>query len=274
VIVDAYEVGFKYTTRPLTVNVAAFFQRFRDFQLNTFNGTVFIVQNINGCSNLVGGSTTDSDQQGANAAGNGTCSPDDVEHGVTSSGIEIEAQLRPRRDLAVNLGYTYTRARYNDDLVGSSNGEALDPALFLLAGRQMSNAPPHVVTSSLSWTPDLGGSGLSGLLYVDGRLTSDFNTGSDLFPEKEQDGFFVMNARIGIRGPDQRWALELWGQNLLDTNYQQVAFSAPLQSSGPNNGTIAQVRQFGSPNSAISNQVFMSYLAEPRTFGITGRFRF
>ena len=32
------------------MNAAVFHQRFRDFQLNTFNGTVFIVQTINSCS--------------------------------------------------------------------------------------------------------------------------------------------------------------------------------------------------------------------------------
>jgi outer membrane receptor protein involved in Fe transport len=272
--VDAFELGAKYTRRNFTLNAALFHQRFNDFQLNTFNGTVFIVQNINGCSDLVGGSNTDQDQEGANAAGRGTCAAENVEHGVTSTGLELEGLIRPTRDLSLTLGYTYTRARYRDDLIGSSTGEALDPALFLLAGQNLSNAPEHVVTSSITYTPPIGSSGLSGLFYLDSRLTSDFNTGSDLFPEKAQDSFLLVNGRIGIRGPDQRWAIEFWAQNLLDTEYQQVAFNAPLQSSSPNNGTIAQVQRFGSPNSAISNQVFSSYLAEPRTFGITGRFRF
>ena len=31
------------------VNVALFRQEFQNFQLNTFNGSVFLVQNINGC---------------------------------------------------------------------------------------------------------------------------------------------------------------------------------------------------------------------------------
>jgi outer membrane receptor protein involved in Fe transport len=272
--VDAFEIGLKYTRRNFTFNAAVFRQQFRDFQLNTFNGTVFIVQNINGCSNLVGGSGTDSDPEGANSAGRGTCAEDDVTWGVRSTGLELEAQVRPARDLALNLGYTFTRARYNNDLVGSSTGEALDPALFLLPGQNLSNAPEHVVTTSLTFTPPIGGSGMSALFYVDSRLTSDFNTGSDLFPEKAQDSFLLVNARIGIRGPEQRWSLEFWAQNLLDTDYQQVAFSAPLQSSGPFNGTRAQVQAFGSPTSAMSNQVFTSYLAEPRTFGVTGRFRF
>ena len=38
------------------MNVAVFRQLFRNFQLNTFNGLNFIVENINGCNDdLVGG---------------------------------------------------------------------------------------------------------------------------------------------------------------------------------------------------------------------------
>src|SRR3546814_14688782 len=54
---------------------------------------------------------------------------------------------------------------------------------------------------------------------------------SDLDLEKMQDDYFVLNARVGLRGPDDGWGIELWAQNLLDENYQQVAFDAPIQGS-------------------------------------------
>ena len=134
----------------------------------------------------------------------------------------------------------------------------------------MSNAPRHTVTSSATWTPPLGTGGLTALFYVDSRMTSDYNTGSDLFAEKNQDGFFLVNARIGVRGRDQRWALEFWGQNVFDTDYQQVAFSAPFQGAG----SVSQVQRFGSPSFATGNALFASFLAEPRTYGVTLRSRF
>jgi outer membrane receptor protein involved in Fe transport len=111
---------------------------------------------------------------------------------------------------------------------------------------------------------------MTALLYADARLSSDYNTGSDLFPEKEQDSYALVNARVGIRGPAQRWAVELWAQNLFDQDYQQVAFNAPFQGSN----SVAHVRRFGAPSFGTANQLFASFLAEPRTFGITGRFRF
>ena len=70
---------------------------------------------------------------------------------------------------------------------------------------------------------------MKGLLYLDARHSSGFNTGSDLFPQKSQDGFTVVNGRVGFTGADERWALEIWAQNLLNKNYQQVAFNSPFQ---------------------------------------------
>jgi len=258
--VNAYEAGLKFTSRQFTLNVAAFRQEFKNFQLNTFNGTNYIVQNIGSCDQSLNGGDTD------NSAATGRCTGD-VKYGVRSQGVEVEAGIFPAPNFAVSLGYTFADTRYRNNLVGSAAGEALDPALFLLSGSQVSNAPRNVVTGSTTWTPNIGGSGITGLVYVDGRMTSDYNTGSDLFIEKKQDGFFLLNARVGLRGRDQAWAIELWAQNLLDTNYQQVAFNAPFQGAG----SLAQVQRLGvSP----ANQIFDSFLAEPRTYGVTVRTRF
>jgi outer membrane receptor protein involved in Fe transport len=269
--VRAWEVGFKWTRRNFTLNVAAFRQTFGNFQLNTFNGSVFLVQNVNGCSSLIGGSGTDSDPVGGiNPAGSGGCSPDNVGSGVVSKGVEIEMAVFPAHNLQLNAGFTYANTRYRSDLVGRDTGIPLDPALFLLPGDNLSNAPKYTATASVTWTPDIGNSGLSLLVYADTRLTGDYNTGSDLFPEKEQDSYAIVNARLGLRGPDQRWSVELWAQNLFDQDYQQVAFNTPFQGSN----SVAHVTNFGSPSFATANQLFSSFLAEPRTFGITGRFRF
>ena len=53
-----------------------------------------------------------------------------------------------------------------------------------------------------------------------------------------QKGFTVFNARIGIHGPDDCWAIELWGQNLFDKNFMQVAFDAPIQGSCTTRGAV------------------------------------
>ncbi|MCI4590894.1 TonB-dependent receptor [Sphingobium sp. BYY-5] len=252
--VDSFEVGLKYSQPKWSANIAAFRQEFKNFQLNTFNGTSFVVQNINGCDSALSAART--------------CDSGDVGPGLISQGVELELSATPARNVRVSGGFTWARAKFANRLVGSSDGSVpLDPALFLLPGSINSNAPQSVTTGSIAWTPDIGSSGLSALFYVDGRLTSDFNTGSDLFPEKNQDGFAVVNARVGIRGPNQRWAVEFWGQNIFNQNYSQVAFSSPLQSSSPATSTTGQFA-LGAP---MANQLISAYLAEPRTYGITLR---
>ncbi len=272
-IVDAFELGMKYSSGPLTVNLALFRQQFENFQLNTFNGTVFLVQTVNGCSANLNGADRDQNlsPQGANfnvnAATTGACAPGDTTYGVVAQGVELEASINPARNFTVNGGVTYAQTKYRNNLVGNKTGAALDPALRLLPGDNLSNAPELTLTGSMAWTPDIGDSGLSGLVYVDTRVTEGFNTGSDLFPQKEQPSFVVVNARVGLRGPDQKWALELWAQNLFNEDFTQVAFNSPFQAGG----TAAP---FVDPQFPGGRQIFSAFLAEPRTYGVTLRTRF
>ena len=258
---NAYELGAKYSRGPITLNAVLFRQEFRNFQLNTFNGTVFIVQTINGCENDLGGADRDL------SLATGACDPDAVGWGVRSEGGELEAAFRVERDINLTAGLTLADTEYRENLVGNRFGAPLDPALRQLPGDNLSNAPKLVFTGSFAWTPPIGNSGLSGLFYVDTRVTDDYNTGSDLFPQKEQDSYAIVNARIGIRGPEERWSLEAWAQNLFDVDYTQVAFNSPFQAG-------ASAAPFVDPAFPGGRQIFSAFLAEPRTYGVTGRFRF
>ena len=262
-MVDSYELGAKYSTGPFSLSLSAFRSDFSSFQLNTFNGTVFLVQNVNGCDNLVGGSNADTDLSNAT----GSCAPGDVSYGVRTQGFELESSLVPARNFRVAAGLTYASTKYRNDLIGTNTGAPLDQALRKLPGDNLSNAPELVATGSMTWTPEIGDSGLSGLFYIDTRMTSDYNTGSDLFPQKEQDGFALFNARVGLRGPDEAWSVELWGQNIFNKAYAQVAFNAPFQA-----GTTAA--PYLDPQYPGGRQIFSHFLAEPRTYGITVRGKF
>jgi iron complex outermembrane receptor protein len=271
--VNAFEVGAKYATGPFSLSATAFIQDFKNFQLNTFNGSVFLVQNINGCSSDLNGGDRDQSKfagasnYNANASATGVCPSGDIGYGVRAKGIELEAALVPVRDFRVALGMTLTDTRYRDQLAGNLSGAPLDQALRLLPGSTLSNSADIVTTTSLSWTPPIGDSGYSALFYVDSRTTSDYNTGSDLFPQKIQDGYTLVNARIGLRTPDQRFALELWGQNLTNVNYAQVAFNSPFQEGGTS-------AAFQDPQYPGGRQIFSQYLSEPRTYGVTFRAKF
>ena len=245
--VDAFEIGAKYQTRQFGVSVAAFRQEFTNFQLNTFNGSVFLVQNINACKDDLGGADRD------NSAATGACASDRTKPGVVAKGVEIEANLSPVRDLTATVGLTYADTSFANNLIGNEDGTPLDPALRLLPGDNMSNAPEIVATSSLSWTPPIGDSGMRGLFFVNARMTSDYNTGSDLLYGKEQDGFVVVNGRIGVTNIGGSFSVEGWVQNLFDTDYTQVAFNTPF---------------------VAEQQTYSAFLAEPRTYGVTVRAEF
>ncbi|MEG3125576.1 TonB-dependent receptor [Sphingomonas sp. GB1N7] len=271
--VNAFELGAKYSTGPFSLNVAAFRQNFSNFQLNTFNGTVFLVQNINGCSDSLNGGDRDQSKfpaaanYSATAATTGACAASSVGYGVRAQGVELEASLVPARDFRVSMGATFTSTKYRNNLVGNSAGAPLDQALRLLPGQRLSNSAGIVATTSVSFTPEIGDSGLSALFYVDGRLTSDYNTGSDLFPQKAQDGYALFNARVGLRGKNQVWAIEFWGQNIFNKNYAQVAFNSPFQEG-------AATAAFQDGQYPGGRQLFSQFLAEPRTYGITLRGKF
>ncbi len=270
--VNSFEIGAKYGTGPFTLSVAAFRQDFKNFQLNTFDGSVFIVQNINGCSTNLNGA--DRDQSKFTAASNynaaagtsGACPSGDVGYGVRAQGVELEATLAPARDVRVSLGATFTDTGYRDNLVGTGAGAPLNQSLRKLPGQRLSNSADIVTTASASWTPQIGG-GYSALFYADTRVTSDYNTGSDLFPQKTQDGYAIVNARIGLRTPDEKFSLEFWGQNLFNIDYAQVAFNSPFQEGGTS-------AAFQDPQYPGSRQLFSQFLAEPRTYGATIRARF
>ncbi|MBD3733993.1 MAG: TonB-dependent receptor [Sphingopyxis sp.] len=260
-LVDNYEIGGKYSTGPFSLSATLFRSDFRNFQLNTFNGTVFLVQTINGCETDLAGA--DRDASGTT----GSCDPDKVGWGVRAEGVELEASLVPARNFRVATGLTYSRTKFRKNLVGTRLGTPLDPALRKLPGDNLSNAPELVATGSVTWTPEIGSSGLTGLVYVDGRMTSDYNTGSDLFPQKEQNGYAIFNARIGLRGPDEKWGIEFWGQNIFNKQYAQVAFNSPFQAG-------ATSTPFTDPQYPGGRQIFSQFLAEPRTYGVTLRGKF
>ncbi|HEX6741862.1 MAG TPA: TonB-dependent receptor [Sphingomicrobium sp.] len=263
---DAFEAGAKYNGRGIDINLAVFHQLFKNFQLNTFNGLNFVVENVNSCDEDLTPPDSDSDNDPRTGACGGK-----TRAGVKSYGFELEAFTRPMTDLQINGGIVMANTRYRHNLVGA-DGRPLTNALFQLPGRRISNSSEWTGTASIAWTPPIGG-GMRALFYLDGRVTSSYNTGSDLDLEKRQSGFSVFNGRVGIHGPGDGWAVEFWGQNLLDEDFLQVAFDAPVQGGCTTRGAVrgfcAVPTSFPTGNRAT--QLYGAFLGEPRTFGITLR---
>jgi iron complex outermembrane recepter protein len=161
---------------------------------------------------------------------------------VISQGVDADL-LFQQGDFNLQAGMTYADTQYGNDRLP-------DADLRLLPGSTTSFAPKWSTSVSLGYDWDLGSS-LKARANLGAKHMSDYNTGSDLDPQKKQEGYTVANARVSIGAPDDRWSVELWSQNLTDEEYVQVAIDTPLQT--------------GSWN---------AFLGAPRTYGVTFRVKY
>ncbi len=238
--VDSYEAGVKMTLldRTLLLNATYFDQTFSNFQLNTFLGTAFVVESI----------------------------PE-----LTSRGVDADMLwFTPVEGLTLSGGVTYTDAQYGNFTAADLTAPGNFPQLSLLPGARASFAPEWSVSGSINFERSVG-NGLMAGFSLNGKYMTEYNTGSDLLPYKDQDGFATFNGRIMIGSEDERWTVEIWGQNLTDEEYVQVAYNAPLQ------GTAFQttVQPNGTYyNPALDTQSYDAFLGAPRTFGATLRLKY
>ncbi|MEI2430479.1 TonB-dependent receptor [Lysobacter yananisis] len=208
--VDSYELGAKTTWAGgnLLLNATLFHQTYSDFQLNSFLGTSFVVRSI----------------------------PE-----VVSQGIDTEVLWQTGiKGLMLQGGVMYADTKYGNDPLP-------DADLAKLPGARASFAPLWSASAAVTYQWDFGPD-LVGRFNIGAKYSSDYNTGSDLDPEKGQEAYTVVNARLGVGAKNRRWMVEAWAMNLFDEEYKQVGFDAPLQT--------------GSWN---------AFLGAPRTYGVTLR---
>ena len=119
-----------------------------NFQLNTFNGINFLVENINSCSTDLSGA--DTDNSAADRRLHRQARP-----AFAARASRSRLFTRPCATSASNAGVTIADTRYRT-IWSAADGEPLTDALFQLPGRQISNAPKWTATGSIAWTPPIG----------------------------------------------------------------------------------------------------------------------
>jgi outer membrane receptor protein involved in Fe transport len=218
--VQSYEIGIKsmLADRTVRLNASVFDQKYTNFQLNTFTGIQFVVSSI---------------------------------RKVESKGAEFDTTwATPLSGFSLGGGVTYAFTNiteFGDSLPLFAPNEAT--SLSRLNDR-LSFAPLWSGVVAATYTVPLTSS-LEFHANINEKYNSSYNTGSDLDPRKLQGAYGLVNARLGLGAPDGKWAVELWGANLGNKTYYQVAFDAPFQF----------------------NQID-AFMADPRTFGITARTKF
>jgi outer membrane receptor protein involved in Fe transport len=183
---------------------------------------------------------------------------------VTSKGIDADFMwFTPVRGLVIQSGFTYADTKYGKQPIPNDPGNAL----ALLPGSNLSLAPKYSGSGSLTYETSVGDN-LKARFNIGAKYSSKYNTGSDLFPPKVQKGYTVVNGRVGLGSEDERWTVELWGQNLFNEKYMQVAFNGPLQGSS---GLSATQKTY---NAALDTITYNAFLGAPRTYGVTLRSKF
>jgi outer membrane receptor protein involved in Fe transport len=203
---DNFELGARtqFWDGKALVNVTLFHERFRDFQINTYNGLTFSVANF--------------------------------KH-VFADGVEIESTLQPIDNLTLNDSLTYSYAKYGHDVptVGFPTG-----APTQLAGHLLTQAPVWTFNTGGEYTTPLGFWSSNGFINVNANYRSQYNTGSDLNVNKRQPGFVLVNGQFGIRTSDDKWEVGVWGRNIFNVHYNVVAFNTPVeQATGANSDRSA-----------------------------------
>ena len=217
---DSIEAGAKGTLfdRKLLLNATLFYEKFSNFQYNTFNGFVFTVDSL---------------------------------PAVYSKGLDTDFLWRPIRDLNVQGGLTIASTRFSH--TDGSDADATSPLAasgFLgAAGSRLPLAPQYSASLEGTYTYRLP-SDYMVRLNLGTKFNSKYNTGSDEDPRKEQGAYFVTDGRIIFGPQDGKYDVEFWVENLANTNYEQVAFdsgfqNAPANATGLIDAFLGNPRTFG-----------------------------
>jgi outer membrane receptor protein involved in Fe transport len=241
--VDAFELGVKGQTPDgaLTVNVAAFYEEFTNFQVLEFTGTAFATFNV---------------------------------PVAETKGIEIESLLRPADGLTLNLAATFLEASYPDDCAGNQTAVQV----VALCGNDLTNAPQVVALAGAMWEKPINDSTeffISGQVRLEsdqrtstqaialptvaaGATQAQVQTAVNAAPDiiaDIQDGKAFVNMRAGLRFAGGAYAIEGWVNNLTDEVVRGVTFNTTLRGSGAANSRSA-------------------FTLPPRQYGITLRAKF
>ena len=194
--VNAYEIGVKseWLERRLVVNIAAFYNDYKDLQVFRF------VPDPN-----TGVPTAVLD----NAAS------------AKIKGVEVELHARPVADLDFQLGASFLDATYSKYLVEPGDSSTGSPALDY-SGNRLVGAPRTHVNAALEYTFHLGRTfELIPRGEVDSNSTVYFDSSNN--PLLSQPGYTVANFSLRLADTKANWDLVAWIRNAFKRQYSTDA---------------------------------------------------
>jgi iron complex outermembrane recepter protein len=229
---ENWEIGSKnsWWDHKLTLNLTFYRMDIKGFQDRAFDGTSFTVRN----------------------AGN-----------LRHQGFELDSIVRPWRNLSLFANLAYLDSNFTD-YPNAANLPGLGGTQDL-AGEPATFAPKWSGRIGFDWSGDVGSGGMtwdlnSNLSFVAkqfGGLVNDAN------PQTVIGGYALLGARATLNGANDRWSVSLFGNNLLDKQYE-----------------AGNLYQFGDALLGVRNGVFPGSTAvrrlhaDPRTYGVSATFRY
>ena len=185
----AYEVGAKSTLMEgrLTLNAAGYYYDWRDFQ-------AFITEIRGGINVIVLSNAGDAEIWG----------------------FELDATAYPIDGLRVRGAFNYM-----DTKIDKFNAA---PGAADFTGNQLANSPETSFSGSVRYEFPLDDTGFGMYALADASYRSRiFYSLSNNF-QNSQDGYMLVNARLGVTSPDEKWEFAIWGRNLTDKFYVSQSF--------------------------------------------------
>jgi iron complex outermembrane receptor protein len=134
-----------------------------------------------------------------------------------------------------------------------------------LKGEHATFAPKWSGRVGFDWTGDLGSSGMTFDLNSNASFVAHHFGGlqNDGNPQSIIDGYVLLGARATLNGQDDRWSVSLFGNNLLNKQYETGNLYQLLGTNlGLNNGVFT------------GSTAVRRMHADPRTYGAAATFRF
>ena len=221
-----YELGIKSTLMDgrATANFTLYQTELDDFQDRSFDGISFLTRN----------------------AGK-----------RTQKGFEADVTVSPVDTFSLFAGISFLDSTFD-------SFDAASPLPGDTAPQNLGGRTPH-------FSPEWQGS-----VVADWRIGERFfirpeflyigeqNVGgnTNLNPQSIQEGYSIVNLRMGIDSADGRWQITAYGKNMSDEGYCEVIFDQPLGE------------QFGAVDAAANTVTQRCVVGNPRTYGITARVNF
>lgn len=233
-----YELGAKATflDRRVLLNVSLYKMRVKGFQDSINNPTT-------GSGFIVGNAGT-----------------------ITTQGVEAEMQAKPIPEILLFGSLTYLDSEFSDYSAApcytfqAPNGSK--PGTCNVNGLTPQNSPEWRYSVGAELTRQITASGIAAFVRGDANYTDEQYRFATLDPRSLQEAYTLVNGRIGLEGPGDKWRLALWGKNLTKENYYTLM--APVANGGffSNGGTTGVTTPL------------IGLTGAPRTYGVEASIKF